>query len=121
LTSETDGNLSINNVISFNLPAVGNKCIWQGVTPEFEMYQGMAAIDNVSINSLPSGKVYRQTNMGSSYSWTASSSAVAVKNPVCFKLMHAFGPEAGLANSTNNSKYYNYQYEATGSARLQND
>ena len=81
----------------------------------------MAAIDNVSINSLPSGKVYRQTNMGSSYSWTASSSAIAVKNPVCFKLMHAFGPEAGLANSTNNSKYYNYQYEATGSARLQND
>ena len=121
ISSNTSGAVSINHIISLDLPMAGNRCIWQGMSPEFEVYQGITAIDNVSMSSIPSGKVYKRNYVGNAYSWIASSSATTLNNPVCFKLMHAFGPEAGLESSSNNSKYYNYQYEPTGSARLQND
>lgn len=121
INSTTSGAVSINHIISLDLPMAGNRCIWQGMSPEFEVYQGLTAIDNVSMSSIPSGKLYKRNYVGNAYSWIASSSATTLNNPVCFKLMHAFGPEAGLESSSNNSKYYNYQYESTGSARLQND
>ena len=120
VASTTTGSLSINNMATANMPINDNRVLLSCNTPEFEHYRGVLAIDDVSCASISASNLYRLTTTGGgNFNYTVSSSDQALNNPVCFKLMHAFNPEAGLTGS--NGQYYNYKYEATGALRMHND